>query len=412
MPMQTAANVWAALKREATATPGVAASGAGALMIRLADSPGLTLTRNPITSNERRSDQIRPMGRLGGKSVAGSYNCQLTLGGETDSLFEAGLRRVWQNPLAITPTEMAGASITVATTSTITASAGSWIAAGIKVGDIITPTGLTTPANNNLRLRVVNVTTGTLTFAGTPLTVAAVQAAGWTLTRLKKLTTAGLVTRYSYTIEQYDADIDLSEIFLGCRLTGIALSYRPNAISTVTYTFMGMDQQLLVVGTSPWFANPVTTTGEPLIADDSYIRYAGAEVTKFTALDLNIAIAAAGQPVIGSLVSPDIFDTDTTITGSIAGIREDFSRLQMFGTEAEFEISGLFTEPATAISANPGGALGCFGIYMPRVKFSSVEAPFRGGEGPKIETLNLMVGPRVASNIYDASAMNVFSSAA
>ena len=41
------------------------------------------------------------------------------------------------------------------TTSTIVAAAGSWITAGVRVGDIVTLTGHSTAANNSLRLRSV-----------------------------------------------------------------------------------------------------------------------------------------------------------------------------------------------------------------------------------------------------------------
>lgn len=399
MPEQTAANVLAAIKREAALTPGVAATaGAGALQMRLTDSPGLTLARGNIQSGERRADDMTPMGRLGGKSVGGSYNSELSVGGFTDSLMEAGLRRIWSAALVMALAD--GAT----TANTITRATGSWITSGVKVGDIVTITTDATAANNNLRLRVTAVTATTLTLAGNPLTVNAT-ARAFTVTRLKKLTTAGLRTNYSYTVEQYDEDIDVSELFLGCRLSSFALSFRPNAHATVSWTFVGMDRTLLTIGTSPWFTAPDVTTGISLVADDSAIRFNGIDVAKFTGMDLTVSVEAAGQPVIGSLVTPDIYTNTANVTGSISAIREDFSRLTMYDSETEFELSVLLSEPVAA----PRPAIG---IYLPRVKVASAEAPFLGGNGPKIETMNLMVGPHAGSAIIDASAINIFSTAA
>lgn len=391
----------AAIKREVT-TGVAAAAGAGATQLRIVDSPGLRLDRSVIQSNERRGDLLKNMGRLGGRSVGGSFNAELTLGGATDLLLESILRSVWQTAVAIT--ETTATSITT-TANTIVRTAGSWIDDGVRVGDIVTLTDHATAANNGLRLRVESVSALTLTVAGNPLTANAVADSAFTLTILKKLSNLAEPVRYSYTIEQYDEDIDLSELFLGCRLTGLALSFRPNAIAMITYTFMGMNRDVLVIGTSPWFTDPDLTTGLPLIADDSVIRHDGADVTRFTGLDLNLQIAASGQPVIGSFVSPDIFDNELTISGQIMGVREDFSRILMYEAETEFELSALFTEPGTS----PIGALG---LYLPRVKISSLDAPFQGGEGAKIETMNIMVAPQSASAGNDATAINIFSTAA
>jgi hypothetical protein len=405
MANQTAANVLAAIKRELSATPGVAAAGgAGAMQMRLTDSPGLTLNRGVIQSNERRPDGMRPMGHLGGKSVGGSYNCELTSGGFIDSLLEAMMRTTWSAVLNINAAAMSAATFTT-TANTLVASAGSFITLGIKVGDLVSLTADPSVAGNvGIRLRVTNVTATVLTFAGTPLTANAV-ARAITAVRHKKLTTVGTPVRYSYSIDQYDEDIDQTQLFLGCRLVGMSISFRPNAMATASFTFMGMDHTILATAASPYFTSPTVTTGLALVADDSAIRFNGVDVVKFTGLDLNFQIAAAGQPVIGSVVSPDVFDNDMTVTGSISGIREDLAKLSLYEAETEFELSVVLQEP---LASQPPA----LAIYLPRVKLSSAEAAFLGGDGPKIETFNLMVGPHAGSTIIDASAVNILSTAA
>lgn len=401
MPDQTAANVLAAIKREAAGTPGTAAAaGAGALQLRLVDSPGLGLARTPITSNERRGDLVRNLGRLGSKGVGGSYNAEVTIGGYTDMLLEAIMRGTWSNALAVALAATDGTT----TASTIVRATGSWITDGYRVGDIVTITGDATAANNNIRLRVVGITDTTITVAGTPLTANAT-ARAFTVTRLKKVINPASPVRYSHTIEQYLKDLDQSELYLGCRLTQVALQFRPNAIATVAYTFVGMDRSILTQAQSPYYTAPSVTVGVPLIVDDGAVRFNGVDVTKFTSMDLNLAIGNSTQPVIGSFVTPDVYDGILAVTGTIAGIRQDMTRLSLFEAEDEFEVSLLMTEPGTA-------PLPALGLYMPRVKLTSVEAPFLGGDGPMIETMNFEAGPAAAASGQDATAIAFFSSAA
>ena len=402
MPSQTAGNASVRIKRE-TVT-GEAATAAGADEMRLLDSPGMELTRAQITSGERRGDMIRALGRLGGKQVNGSYNLEATVGGVIDMLLESIQRGTWAAAVAITEATAGLTSITT-TTNTIVASAGSWLTAGVRVGDVVTLTNHSTAGNNDLRLRVTGVTATVLTLAGTPLTANAVADSAFTLTILKKLVNPTSPTRYSHTIEQYYEDIDLAELFLGCRLTGLTMSLRPGAPVTITATFVGMDRTVLVEGTSPWFTAPSITTGLALVSDDSAIRLNGADIATLTGFDLNFEIASSADAVIGSFVPPDVFDNELAITGTVTGIRSDFARVTLFDEETEFEISVLLTEPGD----DPKPALG---LYMPRVKIASLSAPVLGGEGAQIETMGIMVGPAVAAADTDASAVNFFSSAA
>ena len=61
-------------------------------------------------------------------------------------------------------------------------------------------------------------------------------------------------------IEQYDKQIDLSKLFLGCRCVGFNLSCQPGQMVLVTYTFEGLDRTPLATGTSPFFDSPTLTS--------------------------------------------------------------------------------------------------------------------------------------------------------
>ena len=109
--------------------------------------------------------------------------------------------------------------------------------------------------------------------------------------------------------------------------------------------------------------------------------------------------------MLGSFVPADIFDNDMAVSGSISAPRSDFANLTSFDAETEFEMGILLQEPTTAPKP-------FFAVYLPRVKFSALSAPVGGGDGAKIETLTLMVGPKVAATGYDGTIATFHTSVA
>lgn len=410
MPYQTGSKVLVALKRESTfGTAPVTVTGA--VRLRIVDSPGLVLNRATIDSNEKTAEAIKPMGRLGAKSVEGSYSVEMSAGGAFDLLLEGLLRTSWA-----TSTTIAAASVTnflVATTNIQHGGGSSWLTAGggIRVGDVFHLANYNESTVNGLLRVATAVTSNTLTFLPAFTTGGSADTAA-TLTRLGKLTSpnsaASLTrTQNQFAIEQYDNDIDLSELFLGCRVIGVRLSFRPGEMATAEFTFLGVDRTALAVGTSPFYDTPSLTTTLGLVADDSSIVFNGATVASFTGFDIEFSLAAAGEAVIGSLVMPDIFDNDLSVTGTITGLRQDFSNLTLYDAETEFEVAILLKEPT---GSPPDG----IGITLPRVKISGLSAPVGGGDGAKIETLNIMAAKynSTGSDGYDSTIVNIASTQA
>ena len=349
MAFQTGSNILVALKAESTT--GVAVGTVtGAQQVRITDSPGLELARAQIQSQEKRDDGNTTMGRSGGKSVAGSFNMEMIAGDAINTLM-----------------------------------------------------GSDTTENNDLNHNVLAVTSGTLTAQVSSFTAAATADTAGSLLLRRKMAQGTQPSRTSYNVEQYDRDTDLSEVFLGCRVVGMQLSFQPGQMATAVFTFMGMDRNALTTGTSPFFTSPTVNTNLALIADDSSIHYNGVAITKLTGFDLNFQITAAGEPVIGSFVSPDIFDNDLAVSGSITGLRDDFSNLTLFDAETEFEIQILLQEPS-------GTPKKCISVFLPRAKISQLSAPVGGGDGAKVESLTLMVGPKATAATYDAGMATISTS--
>lgn len=410
MATQTNANVLVAIAVEAGATPGTAAlvGAADCQEIRITASPGMELKRAQVQSLELRNDGQQTLGRLGFKSVSGSYNGELSIGGALDKFYEAIMRSTWVAAVGITVDNSAGTTSFEVTGTAAVAYVGTvtLLTGGLRVGDTCRFTNMSTAANNNINFRIKTIAANGLSFTvyGTPLTVQAADTSA-TLTILKKVSTAVTPTRRSFTLEQYDQDIDLSELFLGCRLVGFKLSGKPGAMVTWTATFEGMDRTILATGTSPWFTTPALTTGLGLIADDSSVSYNGATAVNVTGFDLDFKITAKGEPVLGSFVSPDIYDNVCTVTGSLMGVRTDLARATLFDAETEFEVSLLLEEPTAAPKS-------CVSFFLPRVKIASLATPVGGGDGAKVESFPLMVGVKGTTTGYDTSICSICSSAA
>lgn len=397
---QTASKVLAALKRETTA--GTAATASGATQMRIIDSPGLKLGRALIESQEKRSDATKAMPRLGYKTVDGSFNSELSVGGHHDLLLEGITRTTYATATSIGFATMTTVAIT---TNALTAAGGDWVGAqGVRVGDIFNVSGTTVSGNHSKNARVLAVTSLTITVPSGTFTTLSASATG-TLTIQKKLKNPATPVPQSFTIEQNDTDIDLSELFLGCMCVGADFSFKPGQMATVQYTFLGMDRTLLASGASPYFTSPTLTTSLQLVADDSSIVYNGSVVTTFTGMDLSYRLTAGGVPVIGSPVTPQIFDNDLQVTGSITGLRSDFSNLTLFDAETEFAIGVLLQEP----SGTPPADLA---FWFSRVKITAPSAPLGGGDGAKIETLAFACGPKTAATGYDGTTYLIHTSAA
>ena len=117
--IQTNANVSVRIARE-TVTGTAAVVGAAAQQVRFNASPGLELKRAVVQSAELRTDFQKSMGRLGFKSVVGSYTGEVSAGGAIDMLLEAVMRGVWSVAAALTTATGAGACVDLTPNSTST----------------------------------------------------------------------------------------------------------------------------------------------------------------------------------------------------------------------------------------------------------------------------------------------------
>jgi hypothetical protein len=395
---QTGRNVLVAFKAEsAFNTPPSAGS---AFRFRPNASSGLKLSRALIAPNEIRADGQTSMARLGSKSVGGSYVGDLSLG-TFDPLLEAVLRGTWV--AAVAGTQATGGLTSVTTTANaVVASAGSWITAGFRVGDVVRFTNLSDAANNNKNLRVTGVTASNLSVAET-LVINAVADSAFNFTIAKKLFQPATPVRRSFTFEEYDADVDLTEQVTGARISSVKISGQPDGMCLIEFGIVGADLIPLATGASPFFTSPTLTTSIALTLADATIRYGGADIATLTSFEVTFDLTAKTQPVIGSIVTPDIFENPAAVSGSVSGIRSDFTNLTRFTSETELELQVLMVEP----ESEPKDFIS---LWLPRIKLTGVDKGF-GGDGALIETLPFIVGPKENTTGYD-STMIAFATSA
>lgn len=395
---QTGKNVRVAYKLEGTFN--TAPGDTGAEQLRWSPSPGLAMERAQIQSPEVRSDGLRSMGRLGSRRVPGSFTCPLSVG-TFDTLLEAALRSTWVAAVAIDQTNLT--SITT-TTSTIVAASGSWITEGVRVGDVVRLSGHQTAANNDINLRVTAVSASTITVAGTPLTTDASPDTTFTLTVQKKLANATTPTRRSFYWEEYFQDLDQSVVFGGVRVVGMTIRGQPDGTATVEFRLLGASQSDLDTGSSPYFTSPTLTTSIELVFTDATVRFAGSDIAVATAFELVWGMDADTLAIIGGSTTPDVFDDDANLTGSVDMLRQDLTNLAAYDAETEFELSALLVEP----EAEPKDFIH---IFVPRLKRTNVSKQL-GQPGALIESIPFMGGKKEGVSGYDDTMLTITTSAA
>jgi hypothetical protein len=397
MAYQSGRNLLIAYKPEVTF--GEAEDATAAKVFR-PNSGGLNLAKEPIRSNENRRDGQITRGRHGSRSVAGSFAGDLSLG-SYDDFIEAVFRGTFGAALTITEATAGLTSITT-TTNTIVAAAGSWLTAGLRVGDVIRLSGHSTAGNNGRNLRVTGVTALTLTVAET-LVADAVADTAFSIVRPKKLVMG--TTPRSFTIEEREIDIDGSKLFTGNRIGQMQLQLQPNGMVIITFTIVGQNMDILEGADSPYFDAPVATVSLGMTAVEAVIRLGAEDILDVTAVDLTINLNASGVPVSGSDLTPEIFTNQATVEGSITALKKDLSRVRNFLDEDELSLHLLFTE-------NEAGAQDFCSFFIGNLTLSGATDSELGADNGRTQQLPMMIGKDERGGAYTESTVVYQTSAA
>lgn len=379
--------------RVETAYGALPANDATARRFRTNAGSGLALTKAPIAPNEIRSDLQRVRGRHGPRSVTGSLAGDLSLG-SFDTLLEAALRGTFSAPL----TAAAFSASYVPATGVFTRATGSFLGEGFRVGDVVTAS---TGVNAGVPAVLVAVGTTTATIGNRDAWAAQSVVAGVTITRPKKVIMGSSPVRRSFSVEHWEPGAVSSQRFLGCRVASLAFTQPPEGMVGVDFGFVGQD--MAAPAASQYFTAATDTTTLGMASTDAIVCYNGQQVATLSAASLSLDLALSSTPVIGSVLTPDVFDGVAGVAGSLTFLKQGTGLMTQFLAETgTLSLQLVYREVGTA---------GFIAVNVGQFSVGSVETERIGESGAQLETASLLVGIPTASD-RDASILTICTSAA
>ena len=319
-------------------TWGVPAGATGGKLLRRVTAD-FNLVKENYESNEINPSFQTIDSRHGVRSVEGSLEAELSPGTYSDFIGS-----ILAKDFAVGGTT-AGASITIATSGvlyTLTRAAGSFLADGFYVGNIIRLTGAGfAPANvgNNLLIVGLSALVATVVLlSGTALVAEGpIAAAGVNVVGKQSYVPLTGHTDQSYTVEQWFSDIAQSEVYTGLKPASIALSLPSTGLVTASLSFMG--KNLEQTGTTQYFTSPAATNTEGIFAAVSgAVIVNGLPVGLITSADLSISRNQEAANVVGSNSAADIFVGRITVNGSMSVYFQDTTFRDYFDDEAKISL--------------------------------------------------------------------------
>lgn len=351
-------------------------TGSAQLMRRVQST--LNLVKNTFQSNEIRTDYQIADFRHGTRRVEGNISGELS-GGTYQTFIEAALRND-----AVSISNITGVTLTVVDSGpyTITRSSGSWIADGLRVGMIPRATAGLNAASLNRNFAVVALTATVITYlpmdGGAPF-VAEAAVASCTVTvpgQVLRVPLTGHVDR-SFAIEEYHADLTLSRLFTGCKVSTMSIAFPASGMVTCEFGFMGKD--MIVDPAAEYFVTPsAATTSGILAAVNGVLLVNGAAVGLVNAASLSVAGGHTAGEVIGSNTTPDIFEGRVNVTGQMTVYFQDEAFIEGFLDEDELSVLFFATE------TNAGNSH-FTAVYLPRIKLGG--AALDDGEKGLLQTV-------------------------
>lgn len=342
MPIATGVAKSVAYKVEATwgTVPG---TGSASTMRRI--SCDLDQSKGTYESQEIRTDYQIADYRHGVKSAKGTLKGELSPGSYADFI-AAALRRAYTVVTAIT-----GMSITIAasgTQYTLTRAAGSYLTDGVKVGNVVTLTAGAFSAinlNNNLYVVAVTALVCTVIVANGNTLVVEGPIVTSTMSFPGKKTFAPTSghTNLSYAIEQRYADIPQYELYVGNKVSTLAIQAPASGMVGIDVGFMG--QYRYQAGGTQYFVSPSAAGTAGVLASASGVLIVnGTAVTVVTGLNINYdGGMTAPQGVVGTNLIPDIFVGRIKISGDFSTYFQNATFRDAFDLESQVALGVLLT---------------------------------------------------------------------
>jgi hypothetical protein len=329
----------------------------------------ISLVRDSFVSDERRGDRgIHDM-RLGNKQPAGDISFEFSYGAFDDFLLAGLGASAWVAPY----TDLTVDVTVDADEKTYTRATGSWLTSGVKVGDTITVTGLTTTADN-ITAKVTEVTATILTFGdATGLVDITVAEEGVFNTDARVIKKGSTVT--SFAIEKAFTDVNEYQLYTGGIVNTVNLEVSPNAMITGSFGMMFQDAE----NGGTVYHNDVTgvVTNRPFDAFTGYIKENDTTNSIASSLSISLDNGFERNFVLMQNTAPQMTSGKSNVTGSVTLYFSDSIIYDKFVNETESSI-----ELRLADDENNG-----YVITLPRIKYTSADTPV-SSDGAIINTMN------------------------
>jgi hypothetical protein len=384
---------------------GVPANGAGGQILPTSGGQGGQLSKQAIQSQIVRQDGQQLRGRHGSRRTAGTYSSEIGIG-RADPVIEAIMRGTWSAAdLAVTQATMT--SITT-TTNSIVATSGSWITAGLRVGDVVRATGLPDAANNGKNLRIVGLTATTIT---TDELLIANAAADTTFSivrpgRVLLNAGAGMMPRRYFTLEEYEYDLDASEVFPDCRWSRFMVRMAPNGNLDCEYGWMGTGESTVAQGlNAPIFPAPIDPTMISVVATEASLRFGSETLIDLTSFDFTLDLQPSAPDTINPKgLAPDVFLGTMQASMNLTVLRKDLQALSDFNSETPLSLHLL----AQGAEASPRDF---FSLVVPNFTLGSVaKSALSKGGGARTVTLGIpadLVGKDARGGAFDPTTVKI-----
>lgn len=376
--MAIAAGVAKSVAFKKETTWGTAAGSSGSAYLRRVTSD-LSLKKDTYQSEEIRTDmQVADM-RHGVKSVEGSLAGELSPG-SYQTLIAAAVRQAFQT--AITSTALT--NVTAATGPiTFTRASGSFLTDGFKLFMVVRWTGWATTGavNNSRNFLITSLTAAVMGGVFLDGTAGGAKASGDSVTCLEvgKHTFVPQTshTDDSFSIEHFYTDIAQSELFLGCKISEMAIELPPTGLGKVTFNFVGRDMQ---TAGAQYYSSPSAAGTTGVVAAVNGAAYlGGAAIALITGLNMSLKGNPTMEPVVGSNLYPAITMGRVTVDGQITVMFSSAAERDYFLNETEVSL-------AVVLTTGSGATADFISLVLPRVKLGSADKD--DGEKSLIQTMS------------------------
>lgn len=182
------------------------------------------------------------------------------------------------------------------------------------------------------------------------------------------------VTYQSFTFERAFSDVALYQVFTGCLIDKLSLSFKPGNIVSGKASIVGMGSGI-PVATQLDDTPTASQTDSPYDTFSGVIKEGGTEIAVVTSLDINLSNNLTPAEVLGSNKPADVLAGRSNVTGTLSAYFKDAAMMTKFINEVESSLEFSLVPPGG------DGLSKSYNFLLPRIKYSGSANPV-SNEGP------------------------------